>query len=299
VEAICKSITTGYRDFSASQLYLSIFRILSSSLADIVSYDSYIINKSSKSLDMMLGESVPFKARFLNLEIVLSELFSASLDTISVPTRVGARQGEGNGCRGILLRYALTTGCDNKVCPQCYATSLVQLHDAVASAFEADHSIITSTLRNPVELTKVEQEFTQASRKSISDLSSITAGLSKFQAKIPHVTQVGDSIAAGYSMISIVHNTRIDEYVTLAGAHGRYDICRPAVFSSPNEAYLDSCFNYPTGLLLPENRLLLEQFLIHSGSARRIIPNYGKKQRDIQIEPTGGSEGHNTDCDRS
>ncbi len=268
-----------YLTFAESSFFTSLFNVLGSDLASRLVDGTIGDLVSHGRFDLIFARSEPLRVRLLNLELVLSYAFAEAVAETDMPARVASRQVHGRGCRGILLRNALTTGCDNKVCPSCYSNLIMDLHNGVSTAWTPSHSIITTTLSNPVVVSKVEQEFTQAARKSMSDPASATTHLCAYQGKVPHAIELNGKMCAGYSLVSVVRNDRVNEYIDTVELHGRYDIGRAMVFKDCSGPYIEACFKYPLGLLYPENKGLLEQFLIHSGAARKMFIHYAEEER--------------------
>jgi len=219
----------------------------------------------------VFGQDLNLRNHILNLERVSHQSFKAALHHVNPPSRVKARHEGKGGCQGLLYLNRLSTGCNNKVCPQCYNSTLIRLHDRLSLAMKAGHKLVTANLINVVARDKVEQEFTQASMKSMADPYSAIAPLCRYSARVPHVTELGGKPAVGYAILSIVPDDRIQEFFDAFETHQRYDIRTPIVFEDCSGSYLLSCFKYPWSLMYPEYAETLQQFLQYSNKARTKI----------------------------
>lgn len=258
-----------YKSFKDTALTQALFNILSAGLADREATNTVGHLNKIYQYPGIFGKGESLADRVLDTEIVLSSAFQSALQSISVPSGVASRYlGKGSGCKGALYRNVLSGGCGSKVCPACFTQNMLTAHQKITDAYSQDCVIVTTTLRNKVVVSKVEQEFTQASSKSMADPASASSGYSVYQCKVPHVTDLFGAPAVAYSLISVVPQNNLDKYLSTVEKYKRYDISDSMVYLNADGSYLESCFCYPVSLLYPENKHILEQFLIHSGKAR-------------------------------
>lgn len=276
-------LNAAYNAFRETELTRNFAEILVSDYASIPGAAQYVESLVERAGVKTYGTK-SFRNQFMAVERDLSVAFLHASRQVRRPATVDRAAW---GCRGWLYRGSTHGACNNIACPTCFTRLLRDVHEVIRLEWDSECVVVTTTLVNHFRVDKVEQEIHQASTKDMSNIASATSRYSRVHCKVHHIIdQVSGTddhrmLSAAFSIIAVVHRSRLPQYLAAVNLHKRYDIGESHVFDSCDGAYLGSCFRYPMRVLLPGQEEFLEQIMKHTPHKRIQISRYLDRSKEL------------------